>query len=264
VCPWRLMFAACCCSDQSHGDVVSVETSASSVPIPKVTDIDESDTQPTKIIEHDSQLGVPAPAVAQIKEKPAPAFDTGQEIVEFEATFDKSGGEKLGLDISAYDGKTLLVGKVKPGPVERWNMQHAGRWEKCILRGDRVIEINGVTGDSDELLGAARSDVLNVTMRRRVEFAVVLEHKANESFGLDFQDASGRVVISRMGEGVAADTNQCNPADMEVRPGDQVLQLNGAGAESAEAVRTAIAACSSSGAAGSLSLRLRRGTSAQA
>lgn len=231
------------------------------MPAPKVTDVDEADAPPAKVVEQESRFDVSSEsAVAQAADKPAPSSDVvSSQFIEFEATLDKSGGEKLGLDISAYDGKTLLVGRVKPGPVERWNTQHAAQWEMCILRGDRVIAINGVRGDSDELLGAARADVLNMTICRRIEFAVTIEYNANDNFGLDFEDTPDRcVVISSVNEGIAADSNQYNPADMEIRPGDQVLQLNGADAEGAEAVRTTLVACASSNAAGTLSFRLRR------
>lgn len=253
------MFAACCCSEQSQGEVVSVEPS-SSAPAGLVTDNDDENAPSARVAEHESELDLPLLPVAQAEEKTAPSSDAVPEFIEFEATFDKSGGEKLGLDISAYDGKTLLVGKVKPGPVMRWNEQNAQQLENCIFRGDKIVVINGIRDDSDELLGAARAEVLNVTMRRRIEVRVVIAYGANDLFGLTFEDApDGRVVISRVDEGSAQEANRIIPADMEIRPGDQVLQLNGANAEGAESVRTAVAACSSSGQAGTLSLRLRRG-----
>lgn len=226
------------------------------MPAHKTVDVDEANAPPSKAIEEQPP---PTPAVVKAEGKAAPSPGVVSEFIEFEASLDKSGGEKLGLDISAYDGKTLLVGKVKTGPVERWNAQHAGQWDKCICRGDRIIVINGVRGDSDELLGAARADVLNVTVCRRIEFVVSIEHNGNDNFGLAFHDSPNLlVIISRVDEGIAEDTNQFNPADMEIRPGDQVLQLNGADAANAAAVRTEMAACTSLQAAGPLAFRLRR------
>lgn len=234
-----------CCTDTRHSTAVIVEPSSSSDVAPKIADVDEADVPPSKVVQEEAQLDS-VPALVS-------------EFLEFKATLDKSGGEKLGLDISAYDGKTLLVGKVKPGPVERWNAQHAGQWDMCILRGDRFIVINDVRDDSDQLLGAARSDVLNVTMRRCIEFVVTLEYNGSDNFGTAFEDMpDGRVIISRLDEGIADDTNQLNPADMEIRPGDQVLQLNGVDCSNAAAVRTAMAVRTSAQAAGTLSFRLRR------
>lgn len=222
---------------------------------PETSDVDEADSAPFKIVQEQARLEPVSEPVGDAPPRPP----VGSEFIEFEVTLDKSGGEKLGLDISPYDGKTLLVGKVKPGPVERWNEQHQEQWEKCVFRGDRMIVINGVRGDSDELLGAAKADVLNVTLCRRIEFVVAIEYSGSGNFGLDFQDTSdGRVIIRQVGEGVVEDTNRLNPSDMEIRSGYQVLQLDGVDVSDAEAVQRAMALRTSSQAAGTLTFRFRR------
>lgn len=183
-----------------------------------------------------------------------------EDYVEFDAALDKTGGRRLGLDISAYDGTTLLIGKVKPGPVEKWNLENAGRSERVICRGDRVVEVNGVSRDSDGLLGAARADFLNVKIRRLMAFTVTIEYNGFDALGLQFADAPGGqgVVVSLVERGVAEETNELNPADVEIRPGDRVIQFNGRDATTADEIRTATLARTTAGSPGFLTFRLRR------
>lgn len=62
-------------------------------------------------------------------------------------------GCELGLDVSR-SGDALLVENVGPGPVQWWNAQHL---ERPVLPGDRILEVNGVSGDTMMLLQAIRA-----------------------------------------------------------------------------------------------------------
>lgn len=176
------------------------------------------------------------------------------DFVEFEARIDKAHGESLALVISAYDGRTLLVGKVKDGPVERWNSQQCQRPELRIRRGDRITAVNGFAGDSDELLRAARADVLALTVRRLLEFSVTLEHHSGSApLNLEFDDfEAGGCVVTGISKGLVSAANQRTSADREVRPGDAILRVNGADTHCAATVRRLTSDF------GTLELRLRR------
>lgn len=178
------------------------------------------------------------------------------EFVEFEARVDKAKGESLALVISAYDGRTLLVGKVKDGPVERWNSQQCRRPELRIRRGDRITGVNGHSGDSDELLRAARADVLALTVRRLLEFTVTLEHQGltgSPLLSLELEDVpAGGCVVTGISKGLVSAANQRTSADRELRPGYQILQVNGTDTHCADTVRRLTSDF------GTLELRVRR------
>lgn len=247
------MFGCCCAPTDSTGEVVVVDSVQSLSTSRPLVGIPLDDFEAPSILED-----IPPPVLRHLGGIPAQQPEPG-DFIEFEAVLDKTGGQKLGLDISAYDGKTLLVGKVKPGPVEKWNWQNAGRSDQRIARGDRIVAVNGVRDDSDGLLNAARADVLCVTVRRLIEFVVAIECNGYDSLGLDFADSAGQgVVVSHVDGGVAEETNELNPADLEVRPGDLVLQFNGRGATTADVMRVGALARTTARAPGILLFRLRR------
>ena len=67
-------------------------------------------------------------------------------------TVEKRGVE-LGLDVSR-DGDALLVEGVSPGATQSWNFCHP---EEEVMSGDRILEINGVAGDSLLMIQACRT-----------------------------------------------------------------------------------------------------------
>lgn len=246
-----------CCADGGGEDVVvqaqpsTPATAAPGLPVTESQDEGSDAFQPLPD-DDDRQDDVLPPPPPLPEAAPAPA-EADAEFLDFEATIDKSGGEKLCLDISAYDGKTLLVGRVKDGPVMRWNSEQIDTPWSRIQRGDRIIGINGKTGDSDELLGAARVDVLKLKMRRLLEFTVrihVLE--GGDPLNMEFDDSDGRCVVRSVSDGVASRANKRNTADLEIRPDDTVLQVNGESTSTAESVRVLTSIC------GDLEFRMRR------
>jgi len=71
-------------------------------------------------------------------------------------------GYGLGLDVSC-EGEFLVIEDVGPGPVELWNLTHPG--EALVQAGDRIIEVNGISGDADAMLCAVQaSDVVELTL----------------------------------------------------------------------------------------------------
>lgn len=200
---------------------------------------------------------IPAVAKALGMETPAPA--NVSDVIDFEARIDKSGGQKLGLDVSAYDGKTLLCGLVRPGPVEAWNMKQGEGSDMCVRRGDRIIAVNRVEGDSDLLMGATRQEYLIIKVRRLLEFSYSIDFSSGDNLGVMFEDMSdGQVAIVSLYQGIISTMNENIPADVEIRVGDLVLRFDDMNVTGADALRTAVEGRLASQSGGFLSFRIHR------
>jgi len=153
------------------------------------------------------------------------------------------GKEPLGLDLSAHDGATLLVGEVFPGPVSVWNASRPPLALDVVRRGDRIVDANGVGGSSDLLLQSVSeaNSILHLRLTRLLEFCVDIDRGEGESLGLDLQqDTLGRLYVCRVSAGPVCEANGVNAADEEVRPGDCMFSVNGC--TSAAEIRAALSA----------------------
>jgi len=77
-----------------------------------------------------------------------------QRPVEFKAVINRAGSLALGMDLRyAPNGTTLMISEVvvEDGPIKDWNALSTD-WR--IKKFDRIIELNGVRGSSQELLHA--------------------------------------------------------------------------------------------------------------
>jgi C-terminal processing protease CtpA/Prc len=151
------------------------------------------------------------------------------KIHGFTVTVHKSG-KGFGLDISWHDGITLLIGKVKDGPVADWNRREGRIPSDTVMRGDRIIEVNGVSGSSSELLTALRNSTeQTLRIKRLLEFMIVVASKEGETHGLDFDISPvGELLVKRVHRGLVAEANKIARSDNEIRPGDRIVAVNGA------------------------------------
>jgi len=189
----------------------------------------------------------------------SPPVKSSSDFVEFEARIDKSGGQKLGLDVSAYDGRSLLCGMVRPGPVEAWNLLQGEGADTCICRGDRIFAVNGVEGDSDQVMSAARQDHLVMKVRRLLEFSYTIDFSSGDDLGVTFVDTpSGQVAIASLHRGLMLSMNENIPADVEIRVGDLVLRFNDVIVTDADTLQAAVETRMASQSEGNLSFRIRR------
>ncbi|CAL1168805.1 unnamed protein product [Cladocopium goreaui] len=60
-----------------------------------------------------------------------------------------SGSNRLGVDADWSDGKTLYIKAILAGAVHDWNRENP---TKAVQPGDRVISVNGVTGDAQAMV----------------------------------------------------------------------------------------------------------------
>jgi len=143
------------------------------------------------------------------------------------------GTEGWGLDISWHDGVTLLITKVKEGPIAAWNS--AASPKDVVRRGDRLIKANDASGESSALLEQLKLEQRHtLTIRRLVQFEVDLDNGDGRS-GLVFAgDAS--IVVTAVDEGSVQEWNQTNRCDVELRVGDEIVAVAQGGSTIADAI----------------------------
>ena len=74
----------------------------------------------------------------------------------FTVNFDKSSGERLGLQIGRTTGDELRVVTISGGMAERWNMNcHS---DQRISEGDIVVEVNGESSSPQAMLERMEKD----------------------------------------------------------------------------------------------------------
>lgn len=90
---------------------------------------------------------------------------TLREPKEFGIKLTKTYGKsKLGIDVDLTDGFGLLIDQVNEGLIRDWNQVHP---ELAVLRGDRIIAVNGVNGHSNEISEVCKSQaVLEIIVQR--------------------------------------------------------------------------------------------------
>lgn len=75
--------------------------------------------------------------------------------LQYKISLDKSKGAKLGIDVNHEEGKELFIESIEEGLVNKWNKEHP---EQQVLVEDRIIEVNGVSGDVKLLLNECMKD----------------------------------------------------------------------------------------------------------
>lgn len=75
-----------------------------------------------------------------------------QRPVEFHAIIERAGSHALGMDLRyAPNGSSLMISEVDEGPIKDWNAI-SKTWQ--VKKYDRIIEVNGTRGTSQQLLSA--------------------------------------------------------------------------------------------------------------
>jgi len=234
------MFCQCCTNEEDGGHVMVVADQAA----PGTQEEDEDDRPYGTHVDAESpdDIGPPPPPSPPVelatvppppieKPLPTPADPFPPQIQEFLIQIDKEGGT-MGIDISAHDGKTLLVGRIKEGAVDRWN-QKVGQSFERVRRGDRIMQCNGCGDNSDGILQVLKSNaVLELRIRRVVAFRIAFVGRG-KVLGIDglglVADASreDKLIVKEVLDGPIRDVNKKNKADLEVTKGDEIAEVNG-------------------------------------
>eukprot|EP00913_Durusdinium_trenchii_P012136 g11398.t2 len=74
---------------------------------------------------------------------------TATKAGQWMVTVSISGSNRLGVDADWSDGKTLYIKAILAGAVSDWNKENPA---KAVQPGDRVISVNGVSGDAQAMV----------------------------------------------------------------------------------------------------------------
>lgn len=137
----------------------------------------------------------------------------------------------LGVGFDPVDGMSLLVMAIGEGPVKDWN--RLKRPLHCDVRlFDRVVSVNGIVGDSKDLLKEVVHDrVVELLVRRPVQWIMVVEKAAltddtQDNLGLLADDAGNALLVTDFVSGIFQDWNWRN-WQCPLRKNDRILEVNG-------------------------------------
>jgi len=68
------------------------------------------------------------------------------------ATLQKSADSKLGIEVDASNGSSLLIEDINTGLVESWNATVGAQRDTKIKEGDHIIEVNGIRHDPQKMV----------------------------------------------------------------------------------------------------------------
>jgi len=146
----------------------------------------------------------------------------------YTVTLLKDTGATLGLELETTDGRTAVVTSIAaPGIAADWNKSCGDRQ---IQAGDCVLSVNGVSGNSLDIVAKLREDVKLEIKFAQAEEQRILISKQGRPLGLHVTHGtnSKSVVIEEIVEGAVADWNSENPG-RQLKPGDRILQVDGNG-----------------------------------
>lgn len=174
----------------------------------------------------DQNVDVLAPEGLHLTEAPTNETKTPpSECSTFTVTVSKDATAS-GFEWEVFKGM-LLVSKL--GPMVVWNAAQAHSLEK-VREGDRILSVNGASGDAATLLAEIRKN-RELRLDVRHTKSIVVRFKRNSRpLGAHLvagQTKTGLLKIQGIaGRGVFADWNEANPSE-EVSDGDRVQRVNG-------------------------------------
>lgn len=173
------------------------------------------------------------PSPSALPPKPVKAGDG------FEATVTMTKGVHPGIGMDLSEGPYLRVCKVEEvGPVPTYNTQ--AHEAEHIRVGDFIVEVAGASGDARQLMLALHTDgPVKLSVRRPVYFTVKVD-KQGGSLGLDlsYQARSTSAVIKQVfPTGAVAKWNASAAADVQIKPDDFIISVNGTSGTSRQLVQ---------------------------
>lgn len=195
---------------------------------PKPTAVEELSSQ--KEESRQDEMAPPPPMAAP--ESGSPTGDDGRPTTSttptnFKTTIVK-GERKLGIDINYHDNVTLLVTKINEGPVMDHNSSNQS---ERILPGDRIIELNGIRGNTQQMLASCKGATeLQVTVTTGVERTTQLVPTGGEtSLGLTVEQCDMvSLVITKVEDGLAMMKGRREGPELEMKAEDRIVGINGA------------------------------------
>jgi len=143
-------------------------------------------------------------------------------------------GEPLGISLDVSDNISAVVTAVQDGLIDAWN--ESADENVRIDAGDRIVDVNGFSGDADKILQRLRKDTeLQIVFQRPTEFNVNIE-KVGNSIGLEFAHAvNGQSLLVNYvrSTGPVANWNSAH-RELAVKKNDRIVEVNGIRGDSRE------------------------------
>lgn len=150
---------------------------------------------------------------------------------EFAIQLLRAPGESLGLDLDSLDGTGLLICAIKSGPVRTYN-SFAPTKAMQLRSGDRIHEVNGVSGDGKAMLEKLKVDeTLQMLIRRPTLFPVVIP-RAYGPLGLQVEHTVTGInlLVKAVNHGLIRDFNELQTGQglgAQIRRKDRICKVNG-------------------------------------
>lgn len=99
---------------------------------------------------------------ARLEDTTSQASIEGQE---YAVVLERPQGARLGVDLASQDGEPWWIKSIYSGLIEQWN-RNAPLGRKVAV-GDRIIEVNGISGNPAQVSQACgKTGVLHIILRR--------------------------------------------------------------------------------------------------
>lgn len=151
---------------------------------------------------------------------------------EFRLSVDRDENS-LGLELDLADKVRCVIANVVFGVIESYNEGRKGVYDKQVIPGDCIVEVNGIRGDPQELNFLLRSSKLtpavDIVLRRPTRFIVEID-KTGMSLGLQlsYTLTMRALLISSIKEGAVREYNATAKIDRPaVQEGDRIVEVNG-------------------------------------
>jgi len=136
--------------------------------------------------------------------------------------------DSIGLNLDAVDETAPFVDDVLVGSVRDWNENKPKEQQLRIY--DRIIEVNGVTGNTNAILAAMKaSPCWHMVVQRPMQMQVTVSADKAISLGLDLKySPNGRSLLidEVLADGGIKKWND-EHSDKQVKAFDRVIQING-------------------------------------
>mmetsp|Transcript_6251 Transcript_6251/g.13750 ORF Transcript_6251/g.13750 Transcript_6251/m.13750 type:complete len:320 (+) Transcript_6251:104-1063(+) len=150
--------------------------------------------------------------------------DSFTVLVDFEGT---GGWRPLGIRLTGLvDNSALVVVEVMKGPIMEWNIQNP---KLAVKPRDRIMEVNGVSGESNALVQALKNkERLSIHVRKPKEFTVHLAKYGETKVGLEVDRSDGKTLQIRAIKpgGLVEKWNQANPSEV-ITVYNAIIEVNG-------------------------------------
>mmetsp|Transcript_139104 Transcript_139104/g.361440 ORF Transcript_139104/g.361440 Transcript_139104/m.361440 type:complete len:264 (+) Transcript_139104:89-880(+) len=162
----------------------------------------------------------------ELKDTPTTKEASPGSHMEFSTRIARSKQMPIGMNFDIVDGVSLVVTDISSGAIRDWNDTHPG--PECLEVNDRIVEANGVRGDTEAmLLSLKRETEWQLVVQRPEFFAAAFCRQNDRDAGVDLRYAPNgtSLVIFSVETGPLADWNA--KGGRQIQKGDRIVEMNG-------------------------------------